>query len=319
MYSIHQDEFGEFDYFLLVNNENGNYVGIIPEHGGVLNEFVFHKEKTAYPLIDGFNTIQELKQKYNPLHKGSVQVPFPESVRKGNYTFKGVEYQLPVNSPKTKNSIHGLIYDAPFRVTSMYADNTRAVLELEYVFDDVNEGYPFPFKAEVRYILTGECDLTFDLVIENLSNTNKIPLGIGWNPYFKIGKGFEELQLRFAPIHRLELDENKIPTGETKKYNHYLTAHSIGAAEFDSCFELNHKNPKHLVSLYKPTSDVQLDIKFNGGKNGCNFVGVFTPSTRDSIMIEPMSCPPDALNNKKSLVELEPHKFLNLRVELSAF
>ncbi len=49
------------------------------------------------------------------------------------------------------------------------------------------------------------------------------------------------------------------------------------------------------------------------GDGKYSFLQVYTPPTRDSIAFEPMTCAPDALNNKQGLIKLAPEKSVSIK------
>ena len=47
----------------------------------------------------------------------------------GQFTFEGETYQLPINEPAFGNHLHGLMYNAPFRVVRITESEVTAVYE----------------------------------------------------------------------------------------------------------------------------------------------------------------------------------------------
>ena len=58
-----------------------------------------------------------------------------------------------------------------------------------------------------------------------------------------------------------------------------------------------------------------IEIDFSS-KKPTSFLQVYTPQTRDSIAIEPMTCAPNSFNNKNGLLILETDKKYNWKVDL---
>jgi aldose 1-epimerase len=77
---------------------------------------------------------------------------------------------------------------------------------------------------------------------------------------------------------------------------------------FDTCFILNHNH----VSFQTPEYKITLEALDTHSK----FLQLFTPASRDCIAIEPMTCAPDALNNRQGLLELSPHHSFDWKVQL---
>lgn len=119
----------------------------------------------------------------------------------GKFTFDGKTYYLPLNEPERNNHIHGLMFDAPFKVVNQ----TGSSVEAEYKND--KERYPFPFLMKIR-----------DEVTENgylrslsLTNTGKtaFPYTLAFHTTFK------EPENMTVPVQKRFLcNENYIPTGK---------------------------------------------------------------------------------------------------------
>ncbi len=130
-----------------------------------------------------------------------IPLLFPANRTEGGaFSFDGKTYNLPVNEPERNNHIHGLMFDAPFKVTK----RTDKSIHAEY--ENRSERYPFPFLMTIR-----------DEVKENgyfrtlsLLNTGKTPF-----PYtLAFHTTFLEPESLSVPVQKRHLcNKNYIPTG----------------------------------------------------------------------------------------------------------
>ena len=91
-----------------------------------------------------------------------------------------------------------------------------------------------------------------------------------------------------------------IPIGKVP-FKSFQEAASIGSTAFDTCFITSGDHPKATIADHK--NDIALEIQQT---RPYGYMQFYTPDTRDSIAIEPMSCAPDAFNNKDGLRILDP-------------
>ena len=132
----------------------------------------------------------------------------------GQFTFEGKTYSLPLNEPERGNHIHGLLYDAPFRVTEQSLDFVRAV------FENTGERYPFPFRMTISDKLS-EIGLTRTLMLEN-TGRGDLPFTLAFHTTF-----VEPVCFAVPVKDRLLCNPFYIPTGEhaalTPEEQEYLT------------------------------------------------------------------------------------------------
>jgi len=261
---------------------------IISDLGCNLNSLMLNGQD----IIDG-NTDEEMLSS-NYLAKSALLMPFPNRIDKGKYNFGGKTYRLPINKKAEGHAIHGLVYDKPFKLVNTKTTKTSVSASFFYgISNTQHEGYPF----NLLFLVT--CALESNQFTISVSGTNNgksvLPYGVGWHPYLKTNKKIDRCKLSISSRHMLEIGQTKkmIPTGKIKRANAFNNG-LMGKQRFDTCFTnlFSHKTQFENIILFQDST--------------MNFLQVYTPENRQSIAIEPMSCAPDAFNNKMGMISLVP-------------
>lgn len=150
-----------------------------------------------------------------------IPLLFPANRTEGGaFTFEGKRYELPVNEPERNNHIHGLMFNAPFKVVKQTKSS------IEGVYENDKERYPFPFLMTIRDEITGKGYFR----TLRLKNTGKIafPYTLAFHTAFKAPENMK------VPIKKRFLcNENYIPTGEyaclTPQERMYITGIEVDA------------------------------------------------------------------------------------------
>jgi aldose 1-epimerase len=244
----------------------------------------------------------------NPYHPSALLTPWVNRVRNGNYSFKGKNYQLPINEPALGNAIHGLLARKSF--TLVKQSSSSVTLKHEYKGEEPN--YPFPFQFQYTYTLTdsGALEVTFEA---KNTGSGSLPFACGWHPYFSFpDTTVDDLEINFKPISRFLSDSQMIPLKEenlngkqqfkfsTDKIDHVfrLEPMEIHRTEF-----IDTKHQKRLILE-------QSSILFP-------FLVVFQPEGFSSVAIEPMTANTDAFNTGDGLIELAPSEAFSGQIRLS--
>lgn len=299
-YAYSEEQFGSYTKLLVLHEESGNEIGIVPEMGARLNRFLVNLHGETVPAVDGYKTPLELGKQASA--KSSLLAPFPNRVADGKFTYRNESYQLEINKKKEHNAIHGFISDQVFTVVSADVVEDFYEIVLEYVSEGA-KGYPFAFKTTVTYRFGGVW-LSVDTAVTNLEKTS-IPIGFGWHPYFQLTVPIDEVQLTLPPVERIDVDARLIPTGVTEVYEKFQQPTYIGETEFDTGFHF--LSDQREIQLYDDSHGMYLTIWMEGEGNNYEYVQLYTPPGRKSIAIEPMTCAADAFNNGMGLKKLAAH------------
>lgn len=270
---------------------------VVVEVGGGLRSLRVNAEELiwAYPQ-DGIR----------PASAGAPLLPWPNRLRDGRYTFAGQEHQLALSEPARGNAIHGLT--AWLRWEVRERDPSRVVMGLEL---PAQAGYPYQLDLEAEYEL-GPAGLTVRIRGLNLGPTD-LPLGVGQHPYLRLGARVDDLELCVPAAAILTTDGRGIPTGQTSVADtdlDFRAPRRIGGAVLDTAFWGLERDPqgRAVVQLGDGAGrrlSLWMDPSFKG-------VMIFSGDTlapaarRQSLAVEPMSCPPNALADARDLTVLAP-------------
>jgi aldose 1-epimerase len=269
---------------------------IYPNLGASIQEF----SKNGIALFKGFQKVEDYKLE----HTSSILAPFPGRIEHGTYVHNNTTYQLDTNENNRNNAIHGLVAHQHFECIDSQRSQDQARLVFSFQPKKSIEGYPYSYKVEVAYIIT-DSSLRVEICMKNLDQKT-LPFGLGWHPYF-LCSDFKKSQLQFESTHEILCDTEMIPIG--KKSIDYSAAFLIDDLHFDTCYTLDQKK----ISLN--TKEYSVDIEVLNPED--QFIQIFTPDSRDCIALEPMTCAPNAFNNRMGLLELEKEKSYTYSIMLN--
>jgi aldose 1-epimerase len=307
-FQVIEEKFGAYSSYKLTDSRTGEYAIILPYLGGTVNSIVLRHKDKLIEILDGYASDKDAADNIASSFKGSNLFPFPNRIKGGKYEFGGVTYQLDINFPAENNAIHGLIFNKEFKIIEKRDDDKCCKLVVVYKPALKHEGYPFEYSLEVTYQWKEKVGFE---CISRITNTSQeeIPVGIGWHPYFKADADtINELHLQFPALTVLDVDSKLIPTGNSKPYSVFNQLKQISDTSLDHCFTLNTEDSPIEILIQNPKTGFGYKIRQETGKRRFNYLQVYTPPTRKSIAIEPMTCIPDAFNNKIGLVTLNPGK-----------
>ena len=298
MFKLKKEVFGSFELLHLHAEDGKHSLKVVPGHGACLLDLTLG----GLSILDSYATPGEMD--LNNWCKSRFLFPFPNRLKHGTYHWEDQIYQFPVNDGQTGNALHGLGMDKEFRYTHLDLNDGAATIECTYKGDGKDPAYPFRFSFVARFSLSIDDQFTLEMSFQNL-HSSPIPVGIGWHPYFKLGKeGVNGLQLQFPPCEMIGIDPYMIPTGKRYAYDLFENRRRIQAEVLDNCFLL--REPSRQAELVLDNGEHQLIYWQEAGQDKFNFVQVFTPPHRESIAIEPMTCNIDAFNNGDGLIKLHP-------------
>ncbi len=264
---------------------------IVPSLGGSVQELIVGGKT----VIKGVPLSSMGKKEYLTFCNSALLFPFPNRVAGGTYTFGDTGFQLEQNEKNLGNAIHGLVYTETAEVVSQ-SDSS-----LKFRFDHkINDGYPFAYSLIITYELSLS-GLKLKFEVENKGDVS-MPFGLGWHPYF-VSEEQENFSIQFKTDKKYLTNETMIPDRSEMMKDMNL---KLSELEIDNSFRLTGteillKGPDRLLKIVVP---------------GGSFLQLFNPSEKDCIAIEPMSCIPNAFNNKIGLNELAPGTVFKWNIEL---
>lgn len=263
-------------------------------------------EQRGVPYVETFDAADE-----PPMGCGQILFPWPNRVAGGKWSLDGAEQQLELTEADRGNAIHGLVRHQRWDVLDRGESWVRLGTEA-----GVQPGWPYPLYTTVTY----EVD-SWGLRVTHLVRNDgerSVPFGLGVHPYPRPGnETLTDCDLTLAASTVLPLDPlTMAPAGDPK---------AVGRSELD-------------LRRGRLVCDLSLDHAFSGlkaGKDGIvrhsiifppraagvelwaekvfRWLQVFTadqfpPPRNFGLAIEPMTCPPDALNSGMDLINLAPRR-----------
>lgn len=138
------------DLFVL-KNKNGMEVCITNFGGRIVSVMVPDREGTLRDVVLGFDSIQDY-MKY-PTDFGATIGRYANRINQGRITVEGVDYQLPQNN--YGHCLHGGPKGFQYRVFNARPIDNHA-LELSYLAEDGEEGFPGNLSCKVTFTLTDD-------------------------------------------------------------------------------------------------------------------------------------------------------------------
>ena len=242
--------------------------------------------------------------------QGQALVPWPNRLRDGRYAFEGRAFQVPLTEPEKGNAIHGLARWVRWDVVDRSSDRAT----LRHVICP-QPGYPFLLALEVTFLLDAG-GVTIRSTALN-AGERRLPYGIGFHPYLTVGtERIDDARLRVPARARLITDDRGVPTGERAVVDgtayDFRQERPIGSTQLDTAFadlERDAQGRAH-VTLAAPADGRRLRVWLGEAYRWLMaFTGDALPDRdrrRRSLGIEPMTCPPNALQTGEGLQILRP-------------
>ncbi len=274
---------------------------ILPDRGARLDRLDLPFSNSLRSLIDGLCGAID-----DPWYKNALLIPFPSRLPGGSFEWNNRHYVLPCNVPDSRIALHGFFADRPFRITSTCStDTSMSLLTCSSYSGDI-EGFPFPFDVILTDTLDTDPSFTRTITIINRSHI-PIPMMAGWHPYVSLNTSVNGLVLGVPSTERMELDARMLPTGRTIDTRWFDSGAPIGLRSLNDGFRMPCSTIPFSVSLSDPASGLHLRIGIDRGPGQFRIVHLFTPPSRTSISIEPLTGYGFGLNTGLDRLILEPN------------
>ncbi|MCS6928198.1 MAG: hypothetical protein NZM43_01755 [Saprospiraceae bacterium] len=295
MFELHVSSFGRFRRYDFVLPEVGHGFSVVPAAGATLVAL----QHEAEPVLDSYETSEALEIGLEA--KGALLFPFPNRLREGRYSWLGRQYVFPINDPQTNTAIHGFICREVFQPVRIELTDEHAEIACRLDYEGSHPGYPFPFTMGVTYSMTLRSLFGLQVWVKN-RHTEPIPLGFGWHPYFRLGKKIDDYLLKLPPCSREILDERKLPILKQEPFTAFEQMRPLGKEVFDACF----RAAEHLTLYDVHLRGERRAVTISLSRTLFPFFQIFTPPTRQSLAIEPMTCLINAFENGEGITSLAP-------------
>lgn len=302
MYKQKTENFGGFEKITLYN-DNGISFSVIPGYGANVNEIKLPFNGRSFSVIDGVASAEELLS--DKAFKSCVLLPWPNRMEDGRYEFEGKSYQVEINETDRNTALHGFIYRKEFDVEDIVLHESGAEIKLTCIYNGEESGYPFHFQVNLTYSISTENGFAVKVEIVNTDSCS-IPMGFGWHPYIKLPSMIDELRLQMPRRHVYDVNSRLLPTGKTSEAPDFTVSEKIGIASLDTCFKVIEDSQIAATLVRDEAAGFELKFWQETGPEGFDFLQVYTPATRQTIALEPMTCGVNAFNNRDGLLIMKP-------------
>lgn len=289
---------------MVIELRDGEFRARVDRTGAGLQELTWRGRDVVWPYTSAEGPMA---------FQGQVLAPWPNRLRDGTYEHDGVEHHLEIDEPATKSAIHGLVHDRKWSPTILSEREARLRLDFEG-----SPGFPFPLELEIGYRL-GPDGLTVTTTVRNPGPTPS-PFGLGFHPYLSLGEPLGDLAergeiwLSSPACSHQPVDERLLPNGAPApvaggEFDLRAPGRALGDTVLDTAFTdldrdaegrawVHLTGPEHRVSLWCDRTFGWLQLFSSDTLPG--------PHRRAHLAVEPMTCPPDALNSGTDLLLLAP-------------
>lgn len=289
MFTIKEIKENDFNFIELKNSKENSVARISLNEGGRLQNLKFK----------GVSIIEDQPNfHYKDCYSSAILFPFANRIEEGKYSYKDKEYQFNSNEPKSKNALHGLVFDKKFKLSEQETSVNSCAITIAFSEETHSKGFPFKYSIYVTYTLLKD-ELQLKVSVKN-NDKKTFPFVLGWHPYFNC-TDFKNSFLNFKSDKKVIFDKNLI-TKEIVDYTS-VSKFELENKQLDDCFVLDDNK------IQFSTPDYNLEIASNSKEN---FLQLYTPKNIPVIAIEPMTGISNSFNNKIGLQELEPNKIYAL-------
>ncbi|MEX2460467.1 MAG: aldose 1-epimerase [Paenibacillaceae bacterium] len=246
----------------------GHYeAALLPRIGG--NLVAFRDTVKGFTLLREPSIEEMAEFSARPMVHGIPILFPPNRYKDGRFSLNGLQYEFPVNEPKTGNHLHGFFYNIPWHVSDFGTNETESYVTIEQNVDKNHAAYryfPHTFHFTVRYALS-EDGLKQEVSITNLGEA-AMPCMLGFhtafNAPFAPNSTKEDISFTMTIGDRWELDDRMLPTGSYQPLvdgelamkragvspyfaemdNHYTSQPQMG---FNAAIIIDHKEKVRLV------------------------------------------------------------------------
>ncbi len=198
-----------------LNNDHNVSVKII-NYGGIITSIqIPDATGKIADVVLGFNSVADYLGSHP--HFGVIAGRFANRIKGGKFVLNGTEYQLALNDGN--NHLHGGIaaFDKVLWNAEEVQEEGAIGVELNYLSEDGEEGYPGNLQVSVKYLLTEQNEL----VIEYEATTDKATvINLTNHSYFNLaGEGSGDIlnhEIMINGDHYTAVNKELIPTGELK-------------------------------------------------------------------------------------------------------
>lgn len=251
-----------------LTNENGMEVKIMTYGGTVTSLKVPDTDGNFDNVVLGFDELDKYLEG-TPFF-GAIIGRYGNRIAEGVFTLNGETYQLAKNDGN--NHLHGGVkgYDKVLWTAKAHSDST---LELHYLSEDGEEGYPGNLDITVTYTVTDQNELKIDY---EATTDKPTPVNLTNHSYFNLsGDPATQIldhQLQIDADHYTPVNQQLIPTGEIAPVEgtpfDFTEPHAIGSrieevpGGYDHNFVINDHTGElqNIATLVDPETGRKLEV-----------------------------------------------------------
>ncbi|WP_109829423.1 aldose 1-epimerase [Reichenbachiella versicolor] len=298
MFKVEKVAYGRFNAHRLVDTSNGRFLEVLSDFGAGINDLgITNSDGNTVSVLSGYRSEDDIRLLHHTKFAGSKLSPIPNRTVDGQFQFNGQDYQFSVNEFGNRNQLHGLLHNVKFEEQKVVESDEKALLELKHGYLGTAQGFPFSYTVSIIYTLNVS-GVEIKTVIDNTGSID-MPIGDGWHPYFKF-ENLNEVELHMGAAERV----SSLVNNPLKPVHGFENASLIGELALDDCFKVSESNDKFNVRLKDARRGLEFSLWQTIGEGQYKYCQIYTPPSRKEIAIEPVSCPPNALNTKDSIVVL---------------
>ena len=256
------------------------------------------------PVLDGYQESERA-----PDGRGQVLAPFPNRIADGRYTFGGHTCQVALDEPERGNAIHGMVRWLDWAEVSFTEHDVVLACVLR-----PQPGYAWELSLQVGYHLAAD-GLTVASSVTN-TGTDPAPFGMGFHPYLGLGAPVDGLELLVpAATHSpvpADRDQRPVAVDVAGTPLDFRTGRAVGDTVLDTVFgDLTRGDDgRAVVHLTDPatTQGVRLWVDESFPYLMAYSADGVLPAERrrQSLAVEPMTCPPHAFRSGADVRTLAP-------------
>jgi len=235
-----------------------------------------------------------------------VLFPFGGRITNARFSFEGRDYHVTTAGENGPNTIHGFVFNRPWRVTDVAPDRVTGEFQGSVDAPETLNDWPSDYRIEISYSVS-DTALAVDATLSN-PGAMTLPYVFGLHPYFRVPLGGSSADdcLVTVPAARYWPLEASLPTGEERPVDparDLRTPTPFAEISLDDVLTgMTARDGEITTTVDDPESGIRLRQTTSDDYPFCI---VFTPPHREAIAIEPYSGSPDPF--RAAELGLNPH------------
>jgi galactose mutarotase-like enzyme len=207
--------------------------------------------------------------------------------------------------------IHGLLGAAPgWRVSDHLETEDGGMLAAGFdfgLYPRLLDAFPFPHRVQIAARLTG-AELTIVTTV-HAGEEGPVPISFGFHPYMRLPGVPRSEWVLTAPVREcLLLDERMLPTGRREAAR--IETAPLGSRAFDDPFLA----PEGAAAFALEGGGRRIEVRIGDGYPYCQ---LYVPGDDETVAIEPMTAPTNALLSGEGLTMLPAGEGFSARFSIA--